>query len=353
MAEDKIKKELNINDYEMAAFTNTYTTEMLKDISKHSNAITTALNSIAKNYEKVIFNLYWIYKTKSYISFGYDSIITYASEKFGFKKSSTYDFITLAERFGNDDFTAFDAKYKDYEHSKLSLIADKSDIEIESLELKPDMSVKEIKALVKKHDSSNKSIQDSVDNESGSDSKKPDSQESLVINDNEVSLPESDDSFSLSILDYEAYKPNKFYDLKKYEYVSWSDDCYIYDYIDNHMNLINDYITYDDGRNGILDVESNSKHYAYKAVFFDDRKLVRFFVGGFVVDITLERLEYEKRLRNGYLVTVYQNEKEVESVKFKTLGSSLSDYFIKYSDCKITITLNNSNENEKKGGKDT
>ena len=352
MADNK-KKELNVNDYELASVTNAYTPEMLKDISKHSNAITSALSSIAKNYEKVIFNLYWIYKTKSYVSFGYDSIITYASEKFGFKKSSTYDFITLAERFGNDDFTAFDTKYKGYEHSKLSLIADKSDTEIESLELKPDMSVKEIKALVKKHDSINKSIQDSVDNESCIDLEKPDSQESLVINDNEVSLPESVDNSSLSVLDYEAYKPYKVYNLKNFEYISWSDNPVIYDYIDNHMNLINDYITYDDGRNGIIDIESNSKHYAYKAVFFDDRKLVRFFVGGYVVDITLERLEYEKRLINGYLITVYQNEKEVESVKFKTLGSSLSDYFIKYHDCKITITLNNSNDNKEEGGKDT
>lgn len=254
MAADKTKKELNINDYEMAAFTNTYTTEMLKDISKHSNAITTALSSIAKNYEKVIFNLYWIYKTKSYVSFGYDSIIAYAAEKFGFKKSSTYDFITLAERFGNNDFTAFDTKYKDYEHSKLSLIADKSDSEIDELEIKPDMSFKEIKALVKKHDSSNKSIHNYVDNDSGSDLEKPDFQESLVIKNNEISLFESaqsadDDSITNSFDIYDRFVLDELRTL------------IVNDYLDNqywmHMHHKNIKIT------SIVTIE---KKYIYQAV---------------------------------------------------------------------------------------
>lgn len=349
MAENKTKKELNINDYEMAAFTNTYTSEMLKDISKHSNAITTALNSIAKNYEKVIFNLYWIYKTKSYISFGYDSIITYASEKFGFKKSSTYDFITLAERFGNDNFTAFDVKYKDYEHSKLSLIADKSDTEIESLELKPDMSVKEIKALVKKHDSINKSVQNSVDNESGSDLEKPDSQESLVIKDNnEVSLSESVD-----ITDYSSFKPIECFDLLNKESYGWAFSQVVNDYLDNHMFVNSGLVTYEEKQ--VINVPTNIEFLGYTAVFFDDKYVVRFFWNNVVIDVALKRLEREKFQRIGYLITVvYQGEinKRKEVYKFIDMDV-INKYFIEYPDCKITITLNNSNENEKEGGKDT
>ena len=353
MADNKTKKELNVNDYELASVTNAYTPEMLKDISKHSNAITSALSSIAKNYEKVIFNLYWIYKTKSYVSFGYDSIITYASEKFGFKKSSTYDFITLAERFGNKDFTAFDSKYKDYEHSKLSLIADKSDTEIESLELKPDMSVKEIKALVKKHESASKSVQDSVDNESGIDSEKPDFQESLVINDNEVSLPESAADSSLSVLDYKLYKPDEYFDLRDNKSYGFEFRQVITDYLDNHMTLdAKNNITYD--TNDILEVSATSKHTDYKVVFFDDEEVIRFFFSNKVFDVSFNRLEIDKVCKNGFLITAYQGKKKIESRKWEFINTSyIKDYLRIYPDCKITITLNNSNDNKEEGGKDT
>lgn len=266
MADNKTKKELKIDDYEFASVTNTYTPEMLKDISKHSNAIASALSSIAKNYEKVIFNLYWIYKTKSYISFGYDSIITYASEKFGFKKSSTYDFIILAERFGNDDFTAFNTKYKDYEHSKLSLIADKSDTEIESLELKPDMSVKEIKALVKKHDSIINAVQDSADNESGSDSEKSDFQEKLVIKkNNEISLPGSAQSDAYdSINEFDnAIQSKKVRSFDVYDKFLLDILCssVLNDYLDNHYWIHMHHKNVD-----VVSTVVIEKKYIYKAV---------------------------------------------------------------------------------------
>ncbi|MBD5493984.1 MAG: hypothetical protein HDR12_06320 [Lachnospiraceae bacterium] len=352
MADNKTKKELKIDDYDFAAFIKQYTPEMLKDISKHSNAITSALSSIAKNYEKVIFNLYWIYKTKSYVSFGYDSIITYASEKFGFKKSSTYDFITLAERFGNKDFTAFDAKYKDYEHSKLSLIADKSDTEIESLELKPDMSVKEIKALVKKHDSASKSVQDSVDNESGIDSEKPYFQESLVINDNEVSLPESAADSFLSVLDYESYKPDDCFYLNDNKKYGWALNQIVKDYIENHMDLVSGIITYE--HDYLIEVSSTLERASYKAVFFDNECVVRFFFGTCIYDVSFRRLESEKLDSIGYLFTVHNGEGKDISTKWGFINIDyIQDKLKQYPDCKITITLNNSNDNKEEGGKDT
>lgn len=139
-----------------------YSTEMLKELDKHYKAVKQALSGIDKSFEKVIFNLYWIYENNGYKATGCDTIVDYASKYFDFQKSSTYSFINVAERFGKRDeaghiLAEFDEKYKEYSSSKLSILLDLSDEEIETLEIKPTMSVRDIR---KKVNSYLKSLED-------------------------------------------------------------------------------------------------------------------------------------------------------------------------------------------------
>ncbi|MDD6811689.1 MAG: hypothetical protein PUD93_07490 [Lachnospiraceae bacterium] len=133
-----------------------YSAEMLKELEKHSKVIKTALSALDKNMEKIVFNLFWIYETHTFKAMGCDSIADYALKQFDFQKTSTYNFIAIADRFGKRDekghhVGVFDEKYKDFSTSKLSLLTELTDIEIEQLEIKPTMSVREIKKIVKNY----------------------------------------------------------------------------------------------------------------------------------------------------------------------------------------------------------
>lgn len=132
-----------------------YSPEMLSELDKRSKNIRFAITRMDVDIEKASVNLYWIYSTKAYKAMGYESIIDYALAEFDIAKSTTYNYITLAERFGRrgkDDellFDGFDKKYKSYSSSKLNLLAPLTDEEIEDLDIKPEMSVRDIKKKIK------------------------------------------------------------------------------------------------------------------------------------------------------------------------------------------------------------
>ena len=132
-----------------------YSTEMLKELDKRSKNIRFAITRMDVDIEKASVNLYWIYSTKAYKAMGHESIIDYALAEFDIAKSTTYNYITLAERFGHcgEDgnllFDGFDKKYKSYSSSKLNLLAPLTDEEIEDLDIKPEMSVRDIKKKIK------------------------------------------------------------------------------------------------------------------------------------------------------------------------------------------------------------
>lgn len=131
-----------------------YSVEMLKELDKHNKAVKSGLSGIDKGFEKVTFNLYWIYETGAYKAMGCDGIADYSQKYFDIGKSSAYSFIQLAERFGKrgEDghmLEVFDEKYKGFSSSKLSLMLDLSDEEIQTLGITSDMSVRDIKKLVK------------------------------------------------------------------------------------------------------------------------------------------------------------------------------------------------------------
>lgn len=133
-----------------------YSSEMLKELDKRSKNIRFAITRMDVDIEKASVNLYWIYSTKTYKAMGYDSITDYALSEFDIAKSTTYNYITLAERFGHrgeDDnflFDGFDEKYKSYSSSKLNLLAPLTDEEIYDLNISPEMSVRDIKKKIKR-----------------------------------------------------------------------------------------------------------------------------------------------------------------------------------------------------------
>lgn len=136
-----------------------YSKEMLKELEKRVKTVKTALSGIDKNFEKVAFNLYWIYTNKMYKAMGHESIIDYAEKTFDFGKTTTYSFISVVERFAahsEDGAIAdvFDAKYKWLSISKLYLLVKLSDEEIYNLGILPSTSVREIKRLVKEYENS-------------------------------------------------------------------------------------------------------------------------------------------------------------------------------------------------------
>lgn len=191
------------NSTDTALSSDIYSKEMLSELNKREKSIRTALSGIDKNFEKIAFNLYWIYTSKAYKAMGCESITDYALQKFDFCKTSTYSFINVVERFAarSGDGTvldAFDKKYKGYSSSKLSVISDLTDKQIDDLGIKSDMSVREIKKLVKQLDSGNAVAESSAS--VFEITKKPDAeleiQRTLIVEGNKLSMPEPEPDFN-------------------------------------------------------------------------------------------------------------------------------------------------------------
>ncbi len=129
-----------------------YSKETVVQVQKLTEGIRQEMASIQRSFETVAFNLYWIYRHDGYKIYGYQTIADYAQKEFGIKKTTCYDFINIAERFGKQeekgDALGLDDKWKAYGTSKLALIADLSDEEIETLDITPDMPAREIKKAV-------------------------------------------------------------------------------------------------------------------------------------------------------------------------------------------------------------
>lgn len=169
-----------------------YSKEMLKELDKRSKNIRFAITRMDVDIEKASINLYWIYSTKAYKAMGHESIIAYALAEFDIAKSTTYNYITLAERFGNrgEDgnllFDGFDKKYKSYSSSKLNLLAPFTDEEIEGLDISPKMSVRNIKETLKDSSLYKKDYLDNLF----------DSSKSITENSKKNDAPENDDNES-------------------------------------------------------------------------------------------------------------------------------------------------------------
>lgn len=147
--EPDISKNLPV---EKGMSTDVFSKEILTELTKRSKEITSCLNKIDSSFEKIAFDLYWIYSKQAYKANGFDSIYAYCGEYFGYSKTTCYSFISVVERFAKRDengvfLEKLDERVKGYSVSKLSLMIGLTDEQL--ARLKPEMSVRDIKKFVK------------------------------------------------------------------------------------------------------------------------------------------------------------------------------------------------------------
>ena len=151
MNNEKVENKESAFDFSSRVFTK----EFFSELEKHNKAILSAIKSCNKDIEKIAFNLYWIYQEKAYKAMGHVSIMDYAREYFDIEKSTTYNYISIVERFGARDkdgnltLKGFGSDYKDYSYSKLLLLSSIQEDDINYLDINPDMSVRDIKKAIK------------------------------------------------------------------------------------------------------------------------------------------------------------------------------------------------------------
>lgn len=98
--------------------------DKLMFLDGHTQKIKKTLNRISDDFIYIGFLLWEVNKFKYFESKGYLNIIEYAENEFGFKKSQTYNFIGVCEKFSRYTSSGYpsihiDDKYKDYSFSQL------------------------------------------------------------------------------------------------------------------------------------------------------------------------------------------------------------------------------------------
>ncbi|MCX7748829.1 MAG: hypothetical protein N2645_18365 [Clostridia bacterium] len=117
-----------------------------------TSKIKRTLKDIANNFVYIGFLLWEVREKKCYLQDGYSSIVDYAQQELGFSKQTTYNFISVCEKFSATDKEGrptmhLSLQYKDFSYSQLS----------EMLSLSPerrriitsDMTVKQIREVKK------------------------------------------------------------------------------------------------------------------------------------------------------------------------------------------------------------
>lgn len=119
----------------------------------HTEKIKRTLEEVKNSFCYVGFLLWEIQHYKYYLADGYNSLEDYALDVFGFKKSTTYNFINVCVRFSQETsfgYPSYNVKeeFKDYNFSQLcemTSIKDKNKLN----QIDPKMSVRKIKELKK------------------------------------------------------------------------------------------------------------------------------------------------------------------------------------------------------------
>lgn len=129
-----------------------FSREVLTEFKKRTKAIKDLIGKIDANLGKIAFNLHWINAKQAYRSEGYDTIVEYARDVFGYQKSTCYSFLSIVDRFARRDddgvmLEEFDDRVKGFSTSKLSLMVNLTDAEVSALD--PGMSVSDIRAHIR------------------------------------------------------------------------------------------------------------------------------------------------------------------------------------------------------------
>lgn len=147
-----VKTEDKKEETAVTMSTDAFSKEILTEFQRRTKAIKASIGKIDSGFESIAFNLHWINAKQAFKAEGFPTIVEYATEHFGYQKSTCYSLIAVVDRFaGRDEKGAlkesFDERVKGYSVSKLSLMVNLTDTEIDSL--KPTMSVRDIKKFVK------------------------------------------------------------------------------------------------------------------------------------------------------------------------------------------------------------
>lgn len=132
-----------------------------KDIYKKScKNISNNLKTAKKAIFVIAITLYNIHKRKLYEIENYSNIYDMAKDKFNISRGLCHEYISICDRFGIIDeqkCTDLQPEYKEYEPSKLAVMAKLSDESLKSIN--PGMSVRDIKKI-QREDKSKSSQED-------------------------------------------------------------------------------------------------------------------------------------------------------------------------------------------------
>lgn len=128
-----------------------YSAEFITEIKKHSASIRNELKKVEGAFNKIAFNLYWIYKNEGFKPLGYKNVYDFAKVEFGIAKGTCNGFINVVEKFGKridgKVTEEIDDNFKDFKSSQLLLMTNLSDVDLQSLSA--DMSVRDMKKKIK------------------------------------------------------------------------------------------------------------------------------------------------------------------------------------------------------------
>lgn len=128
-----------------------YSAEFITEIKKHSASIRNELKKVEGAFNKIAFNLYWIYKNEGFKPLGYKNVYDFAKVEFGIAKGTCNGFINVVEKFGKridgKVTEEIDDNFKNFKSSQLLLMTNLSDVDLQSLSA--DMSVRDMKKKIK------------------------------------------------------------------------------------------------------------------------------------------------------------------------------------------------------------
>lgn len=119
--------------------------------------INDALSAAKKSFLKIAFALEWIDTTRAYELDGYENIESLAKERFGIGRTSAYNYIHVARRFGvgrnadTGEITGLNEAYKAYSPTQLIILYDSgaTDRQIDDMGITPALTCSEIKNFLK------------------------------------------------------------------------------------------------------------------------------------------------------------------------------------------------------------
>ena len=181
------------------------------ECQKLTNKIRGALFDIAHSFVYIGFLLAECDYYETYKEWGYSSIHEYALDQFGFKKSSTYNFINICKVFSDNEQNAknlnfpyamtIKGDYREFNYSQLVEMLSMN--EKQRSQVTPDMSVKQIREVKKSSDESDSRRLESVPEEASA----PDVPEEVSASDvpEEVSAPDVPEELEPEVFSYPGY----------------------------------------------------------------------------------------------------------------------------------------------------